>query len=1115
MSQSEGGAANNTGNGTPVRAMPYFSRAQRTRPPETAEWGRSSYSPKQAESTNPKVVNSFPVHSGSHYSSASHTPEPIGSSYSGSSYAPSPAKPAARVSSSYQPSRVPTREPNTRFTNSKPSYEYKSRYAPEPTNGSRFYKGNGTSRFSQSRFDRFTSHSNTAQQNTYVGKPFWETRPPGTAKYATSEISSQWHYIDIQSHNLVNSQSFQPFHEHNLKIPKDGVVYDKTSNLLIKRSATHKGYDPREKKSPLDNKKLAQKRLKVCVEIVYDKYSLGPPPISEIVVHPLQTELSKNMGTIIPDSVIENHFKNEFHLPISHFQSFSDPNSLVPLNVFVLKFGSPKNEDLNLPGKVAQKAVKKYENEPLVTNGMRFKVSLNADDLSSKLVNEIVQHNLKEMEKLLKPRITQSEVQGASKSEKSKHADFQEQELEKHRIDEIPVELRKNLNNRPVLFVPHSILQRYKLQSFDIKVSLRNLKFKLYTHILGCFLSFDSLQNTMDYRSKGIDISSKRDRTPIRIKLLYIAPKRYQTQDNIFAGENEVFGRRSALYSNKTYTSKDELLSDTVDLILSDLYASIKKDIKTKIVGPAILNSLDKNKFPDLLKKHEKEMELKKAADIQRKKRTTVTTSFDFLSLYSTSGKKPLKRTSGEASLQNGNLRSVKKVKRRRLKPLAHLLDEQGDNSDEESETVKDEKEKLIDLKEETEFSETEDLMEEEEAASEVEETTNDRLELPVNKTSISAQIGDKFLPSVSPFPTSVTPDISMRTLPILDLYRATEDSEDLAFLKKLMLERSGLHKNMTQPPLSEPIADYLSTTKRRYFANMEKQQILLKLNHGLEIDNSVLNENSSFKATGYKKLNSYHKDTFIPRRRKAGASKTVQTHNEDMYEDDMLVVASSHLRATSPDRELSNNNEQKAVSIDNQENGEVANSKQEKGQSSRVNRVLNRRFQSEMEHHKQMLGKETDLLSLNQLSKRRKPVTFARSSIHNWGLYALEPIAAKEMVIEYVGEIIRQPVAEMREKTYIKSGIGSSYLFRIDENTVIDATKKGGIARFINHCCDPSCTAKIIKVGGTKRIVLYALRDIAANEELTYDYKFERETDDSERIPCLCGAANCKGFLN
>lgn len=152
---------------------------------------------------------------------------------------------------------------------------------------------------------------------------------------------------------------------------------------------------------------------------------------------------------------------------------------------------------------------------------------------------------------------------------------------------------------------------------------------------------------------------------------------------------------------------------------------------------------------------------------------------------------------------------------------------------------------------------------------------------------------------------------------------------------------------------------------------------------------------------------------------------------------------------------------------------------------SSRDNRASNRRFQQDIEAQKAAIGTESELLSLNQLNKRKKPVMFARSAIHNWGLYALDSIAAKEMIIEYVGERIRQPVAEMREKRYLKNGIGSSYLFRVDENTVIDATKKGGIARFINHCCDPNCTAKIIKVGGRRRIVIYALRDIGGKRRV------------------------------
>lgn len=149
---------------------------------------------------------------------------------------------------------------------------------------------------------------------------------------------------------------------------------------------------------------------------------------------------------------------------------------------------------------------------------------------------------------------------------------------------------------------------------------------------------------------------------------------------------------------------------------------------------------------------------------------------------------------------------------------------------------------------------------------------------------------------------------------------------------------------------------------------------------------------------------------------------------------------------------------------------------------TSRSTRVNNRRLIADINAQKQALptsSGEGDVLRFNQLKKRKKPVRFARSAIHNWGLYAEENISANDMIIEYVGEKVRQQVADMRERRYLKSGIGSSYLFRIDENTVIDATKRGGIARFINHSCTPNCTAKIIKVDGSKRIVIYALRDI------------------------------------
>ena len=150
-----------------------------------------------------------------------------------------------------------------------------------------------------------------------------------------------------------------------------------------------------------------------------------------------------------------------------------------------------------------------------------------------------------------------------------------------------------------------------------------------------------------------------------------------------------------------------------------------------------------------------------------------------------------------------------------------------------------------------------------------------------------------------------------------------------------------------------------------------------------------------------------------------------------------------------------------------------------------------------------------------NELKWRKKKLKFAKSSIHAWGLYALEPIDKEDFVVEYIGEYVRNAVADSREKRYRRLGYGDDYIFRVDEQTLVDATRKGGLARFANHCCDPNCYTRIIRINGESRIVLYSKRLIEVGEEITYDYKFDREEDSSQRIPCRCGARKRSGYLN
>lgn len=52
--------------------------------------------------------------------------------------------------------------------------------------------------------------------------------------------------------------------------------------------------------------------------------------------------------------------------------------------------------------------------------------------------------------------------------------------------------------------------------------------------------------------------------------------------------------------------------------------------------------------------------------------------------------------------------------------------------------------------------------------------------------------------------------------------------------------------------------------------------------------------------------------------------------------------------------------------------------------------------------------------------------------------------------------QVIRSVLTDKREKYYNSKGIGC-YMFRIDDNLVVDATMKGNAARFINHSCDVS----------------------------------------------------------
>lgn len=135
------------------------------------------------------------------------------------------------------------------------------------------------------------------------------------------------------------------------------------------------------------------------------------------------------------------------------------------------------------------------------------------------------------------------------------------------------------------------------------------------------------------------------------------------------------------------------------------------------------------------------------------------------------------------------------------------------------------------------------------------------------------------------------------------------------------------------------------------------------------------------------------------------------------------------------------------------------------------------------------------------------------RSRIQGLGLYAEHDLDKYTMVIEYIGELIRNETANRREKEYEDANRGV-YMFRIANDQVVDATMTGGPARYINHSCSPNCKAEVVDIGETSKIIIITTRKIPKGEELTYDYKFDFE-DDQHKIPCMCGAPNCRKWMN
>ncbi|XP_029418418.1 histone-lysine N-methyltransferase EHMT1 isoform X6 [Nannospalax galili] len=133
------------------------------------------------------------------------------------------------------------------------------------------------------------------------------------------------------------------------------------------------------------------------------------------------------------------------------------------------------------------------------------------------------------------------------------------------------------------------------------------------------------------------------------------------------------------------------------------------------------------------------------------------------------------------------------------------------------------------------------------------------------------------------------------------------------------------------------------------------------------------------------------------------------------------------------------------------------------------------------------------------------------RTQDMGWGVRSLQDIPLGTFVCEYVGELISDSEADVREE--------DSYLFDLDnkdgEVYCIDARFYGNVSRFINHHCEPNLVPVRVFMSHQDlrfpRIAFFSTRLIQAGEQLGFDYG-ERFWDVKGKLfSCRCGSSKCR----
>lgn len=783
-------------------------------------------------------------------------------------------------------------------------------------------------------------------------------------------------------------------------------------------------------------KKNIYKQL-ITTIFTHDKNSLDDYHKAELVIWDLPSNLN--------ESYLINYLKS-YSDKFNKLEFIIDPFYAVPLGIATFGFeGEPE-----ISNKLAKEFIKTVNAEKIKIDGFDLKIALNDN---------------KNM--FLKSKIAYAEKKlGLVKSKRDnlEHKQFIEQEKERvknnnQRLNDnnlmskinkeslpltkplifnpnttivskknnnrilpgvfMPNELKKFINSKPYIIIHNKYVSTKRVLIGDIEQFLNKYNWlKVFVNKTGFYVIFNSLKEC----ERCFVNEDGKNFYEYKIHMDMAIPENFNVDDD---NSNNDF--------ILTIKESDDLITDSVNIIMNEFQTFFRKDIRERILAPKIYELLNSEKYLTLI---ESELESKKETnDSSKSLNENFNSNNHLLHNLLPSFKKKKNLDTGFVNKNEKNDVDIDKNENNLKKNI--VVDRETFIDKQKSSKIKKlTKSKLCDF----------DSLTEENSRG-----YNNLIVINKSKKNLDIDKNNVFLSS--------------------GVQIENQKNNDLKLKKNKSIHNQKINTNNSNTNFKKIIDNKIVIDSNNDFIDI--------------IDSSLENKTGAFKSEAYRKYLKKSKLKYIFQFENNNVTRSMTLTKSDL--DPNLKVNSNGLVSGLKSNSNSNLN-------------------------SRLNRAIIRRFTADINAN---LKSESEMLSINSLKNRKKLVSFAKSSIHSWGLFASEPIIANEMIIEYVGERIRQQIADLRERIYLIKGIGSSYFFRIDEHIVIDATKLGGIARFINHSCSPNCTAKIIKFDGKKRIVIYALRNIEPNEELTYDYKFEREKNSKERIKCLCGGIGCKGFLN